>query len=47
MQCIELLKILQKIEDLFNGTLGTREKDPVDYGLKEDMKPNPLPNVQK
>ena len=47
MQHIELLKILQKTKELFNGTLGTWGKDPVDYGLKEDVKPNPLPNVQK
>ena len=47
MQRIELLKILQKTEELFYGTLGTWEKDPVDSGLKKDVKPNPLPNVQK
>ena len=35
----ELLKLLQKFEELFNGTLGTWETDPVDFELKEDMNP--------
>ena len=35
----ELLKLLQKIEELFNGTLGTCKIDPVDFELKEDVKP--------
>ena len=47
MQRIELLKILQKTEELIDETLGSWGKDPVDSALKEDVKPNPLPNVQK
>ena len=47
MKRIELLKILKKPEKLFDGELGTWEKYPVDSGLKEYVKPNPLPNVQK
>ena len=47
MQRIELLKILQKTEEVFDGTLGTGGKYPVDSGLKEDVKPNTLPNIQK
>ena len=35
----ELLKLLQEIEELFDGTRGTWKKDPVDFGLKEDAKP--------
>ena len=34
----ELLKLLQKFEELFDGTLGTRKTDPVDFELKEDAK---------
>ena len=33
-QCNELLELLQKFESLFNGTLGTWKKDPVDFKLK-------------
>ena len=47
MKRIELLKILKKPEELFDGTLGTSGKYPVDTGLKEYVNPNPLPNVQK
>ena len=32
-----LLKLLQKFEDLFGGTLGTWKIDPVDFELKYDM----------
>ena len=35
----ELLKILQKFEELFDGTLGTWKTDLVDLKLKEDAKP--------
>ena len=35
----ELLKLLQKFEELFDGTTVTRETDPVDFELKEDAKP--------
>ena len=35
----ELLKLLQKIEELFDGTLRTLKIDPVDFKLKEDWKP--------
>ena len=34
-----LLKLLQKSEDLFDGTIGTWEKYPVEYELKEDVNP--------
>ena len=30
----ELLKLLQKSKELFDGTLGTSETDPVDFELK-------------
>ena len=33
-QLNELIKSLQKFEELFYGTLGTRETDPVDFNLK-------------
>ena len=35
----ELLKLLQKFEELFDGTLGKWKTYPVDFGLKEDAKP--------
>ena len=35
----ELLKLLQRSEELFNGTLGTWKTDPVEFELKEDAKP--------
>ena len=35
----ELLQLLQKIEELFDGTLGTWKTDQVDLELKEDAKP--------
>ena len=35
----ELLKLLQKLEELFGGTLGTWKIDPVYFELKEDVKP--------
>ena len=38
-QCNELLKLLQKSEELFDGTLGTWKTDPVYFKLKEDSKP--------
>ena len=34
----KLPKLLQKIEELFDGTFGTRKTDPVDYELKVDAK---------
>ena len=34
----ELLKLLQKSDELFDVTLGTWKTDPVDFELKEDMK---------
>ena len=33
-QCNELLKLLQKVEELFDGTLGTWKVDLVDLELK-------------
>ena len=35
----ELLKLLQKFEALFDGTLGTWKADPIKSKLKEDMNP--------
>ena len=48
----ELLKLSQKFEELLNGILGTWKRDPVDFELKEDMKPvlsrlYPVPKVHK
>ena len=48
----ELLKLLQKSEELFDGTIGTWKKDPVDFELKEDAKPiflrpYPVPKVHE
>ena len=35
----EFLKLLQKFEELFDGTLSTWKIDPVGFKLKQDMKP--------
>ena len=35
----ELLELLQKLEELFDGTLGTWKKYPIGFELKEDAKP--------
>ena len=35
----KLLKLLQKIEELFGGTLDTWKTYPVDLELKKDVKP--------
>ena len=35
----ELLKLLQKYEYVFDWTLGTRETDPLESELKEDVEP--------
>ena len=48
----ELLKLLQKFEELFDGTIGTWKTDTVDLELKEYVKPicsqpYPLPKVHK
>ena len=48
----ELLKLLQKNEELFDGTFGTWKTDPLYFRLKEDAKPiflrtYPVPNVYK
>ena len=34
-----LLELLQKYEEVFNGTLGTWKTDPSDLKLKEDANP--------
>ena len=34
-----MLKLLQKLEYCFDGTLGTWKTDPVDFELKEDVNP--------
>ena len=38
-QSNELLKLLQKFEELFDGTLGRWKIDPVDFELKKYLKP--------
>ena len=38
-QLNELLKLLQKLEESFNGTLGTRKIYQPDFELKEDANP--------
>ena len=48
----DLFKPLQKIEELFDGTLGTRKTDRVDFELKCDAKlicsqPCPVPKVRE
>ena len=48
----EVLKLLQKFKEMFDGTLGTWKTDPVDFGLKEDAKPiclrpYPVPKVHE
>ena len=49
----QLLKLLQKFEHLFDGTLGTWQTDPVDLELKDpDVKPHhskpyPVPHSQE
>ena len=48
----ELLKLFQNIEELFDETLGTWKKDPVESELKDDSKPicsrpYPVPKVHK
>ena len=48
----ELLKLLQKFEKFFDGTLGTQKTDTVDLKLKEDAKqicsqPYPVPKVHE
>ena len=35
----DLVKLLQKFENLFDGTLFSWKKDPVEFDLKEDAKP--------
>ena len=48
----DLLELLQKFEELSDGTLGTWEKDPVYFDLKEDAEPiclrsYPVPKVNE
>ena len=48
----ELLKLLQRFKELFDGKIGTRKKDPVDFELNEDAKPicsqpYPVPKVNE
>ena len=35
----EFLKLLQIFEELFDGTLGIRKTDPVEFNLNEYSKP--------
>ena len=35
----DLMKLLQKFEDMFDGTLGTWGTDSADFELKEDAEP--------
>ena len=48
----EFLKLLQRFEYFFGGTLGTWKTDPVDLDLKEDVKsiflrPYPVPKLHE
>ena len=48
----DLLKLLQKFEDLFNGKIGTLKTDLLYFDLKEYVKPicsqpYPLPKVHE
>jgi hypothetical protein len=49
----QLLRLLQKYEDLFNGSLGTWKTDPIKLELKDPndkpyhAKPYPVPHSQK
>ena len=48
----KLLKLLQNLEGLFDGTLCTQKTDPVDFELQENVKPicsipYPVPKVHK
>ena len=48
----ELLKLLHKFEDFFDGKLGTWKTDPIDFKLKGDAKPicsrsYPVPKVHE
>ena len=47
-----LLQLLQNIEDIFDGNIGTRKIDPIDFELKENAKPvcsrtRPVPKVHE
>ena len=49
---MNFLKPLQKSEDFFYGTLGTWKTDPLDFKLKEDVRPigpgtYPVPKVHE
>ena len=50
---IELLKLLQKFEDLFDGTLGSWKSDPIDLELQDPnckpyhTRPYPVPHSQE
>ena len=39
MQCNLLPKLLQRVQELFGGTLGTWRKYPLNFKPKEDAKP--------
>ena len=48
----EFLKLLYKLEELFDGTLGTWKTYPVDFKLKEEVnltcsRPYPVPKVHE
>ena len=48
----KLLRLLQKIEELFDGTLGDFQTDPVSFSLKDGAQPYhgkafPIPHVHK
>ena len=47
----KLLKLLHKLEEFFDWTLGTWKTDPVDFEFKKDVKPicslpYPVPKVK-
>ena len=51
-QRYELLKLLHKLEEFFNGTLVIWKTDPLDFELKEDAKliflrTYPVPKLHK
>ena len=52
VKCNELLKLLQKAEELSDGTLDIWKTDPVDFRLKEDAnpicsRPYPVPKLHE
>ena len=40
-----MLKLLQKLEELFDGTLGTCKTDPANFELKRELESNMIANI--